>query len=61
MGNAFATIISSLIEMYNKIAQKVYSFKSKKRDYYQSEILLKDEENQAGKKKLMKICFQMKI
>lgn len=61
MGNALATILGSLIEIYNKIMKKDSSLNTKKREYYNSEILLKDEENQAGKKKLTKIYYQMKI
>jgi hypothetical protein len=49
MGNAFGSIISSVIELFNKLVEKVNGPKSIKRPYYQSEILLKDEENQAGK------------
>lgn len=49
MGNAFASIVSSIFELFNKLIEKVNGPKSIKRPYYQSEILLKDEENQAGK------------
>jgi|LauGreDrversion4_2_1035121.scaffolds.fasta_scaffold315260_2 hypothetical protein len=48
MGNAFGTIIASVIELFNKLVEKINGNKSIKRPYYQSEILLKDEENQAG-------------
>jgi hypothetical protein len=52
MGNAFGSIIASVIEIFNKLVENVNGTKSIKRPYYQSEILLKDEENQAGKRRI---------
>jgi len=48
MGNAIATIIGTVVHIFNKIVEKAGNLKSSKKDYYQAEILLKDEENQAG-------------
>ena len=49
MGNLLGTVVGSLVGIYLKLLEKASKFTSKKKDYSQSEILLKDEENQAGK------------
>ena len=49
MGNVLVTVVGSMVGIYYKLLEKASKFTSKKKDYYHSEILLKDEENQAGK------------
>ena len=48
MGNALATVLGSLVGFYYKLLEKTTSYKSSKNEFLHTEILLKDEENQAG-------------
>ena len=49
MGNSLATVFGTLVGIYYKLLEKAGNLTSKKNSSFQSEILLKDEENQAGK------------
>jgi hypothetical protein len=48
MGNAFAAVLGTLAEIYYKLLEKASRLKSGRPRYYNAEILLRDEENQAG-------------
>ena len=52
MGNTLQMVLGSLVGIYYKLLEKTGSFKSSKREYYNADILLKDEEKQAGLKKI---------
>lgn len=51
MGNSFGVVMSSIVGIYYKLLEKASSYRSEKNPnpYYSHEILLKDNECQAGK------------